>query len=158
MAKKSLKISIDEDVLKIAKDEIPNISKFLEEMFIQYFDYKNKELHKLKAEKSRLEEESSQNKLQIAMINEAIYTNENKQADFNHNQNRVWTKLIGFVINGIAIDDRMMHEGVEVLGLQDVDELNCILNVIDENYESLDKFKVRDDWTYAQSEYERLII
>ena len=39
MSKKSLKISIDEEILEKAKKHMPNLSAFFEECLIHYFGY-----------------------------------------------------------------------------------------------------------------------
>ncbi|WP_409200668.1 hypothetical protein [Methanobrevibacter sp. DSM 116169] len=156
MVKKRLELSIEEGLLKKAKKDIPNLSKFMEDMLHEYFDCDDKEGHMLRAKKSRYEDEMKQIRTQIAVIDEMLFNREHKETLDNEEVNRVWIKLIGFKINGMNITDTLLIEGVEVLGLESIDELNSMLETLSKNKSSLDGLKLRKDYEYAQEQYNLL--
>ena len=90
--KKSLKVSIDEDVLREAKDQINNLSSFVEESFRFYLgldnDSRNKEL-KLK----ELSNEINNKQFQRYLIEKSLVNKENNERLFLEEKNRRWRKL-----------------------------------------------------------------
>ena len=150
MTKKPIKLSVEENILEKAKNEIPNLSEFLEECLKHYFGYVNgtfpigninditDKIGKLQVELFLI----NQNYDVETAIEEAEVFEKDKAWRFLWNDYRV--RLIP--------DERLLAEAVEKLG---VDE-ETLEDVLDEVYEAKESIDT-NDWNIVYEWYNKVI-
>jgi len=148
MTKKPIKLSVEENILEKAKNEIPNLSEFLEECLKHYFGYVNgtfpigninditDKIGKLQVELFLI----NQNYDVETAIEEAEVFEKDKAWRFLWNDYRV--RLIP--------DERLLAEAVEKLGV-DEETLEDILDEVFEAMETVDT----DKWDIVYGWYKK---
>ena len=153
MAKKSLKVSIDEDILNNAKKEINNLSSFVEECFRFYLgldnDNRNKEL-KLK----ELSNEINNKQFQRYLIEKSLVNKENNERLFLEEKNRRWRKLWNYYYLYRTYDFEKMSDAIDILGMKE-EEIVLIMETLIEYKDEID-FKSSDKWDYAFKVYKQV--
>lgn len=151
--KKSLKVSIDEDVLKEAKEQINNLSSFVEESFRFYLgldnDNRNKEL-KLK----ELSNEINNKQFQRYLIEKSLVNKENNERVFLEEKNRRWRKLWNYYYLYRTYDFEKMSDAIDILGMKE-EEIVLIMETLIEYKDEID-FKSSDKWDYAFKVYKQV--
>lgn len=153
MTKKSLKLSIDEDVYDKAKKEINNLSSFVEEAFRFYLgldnDNRNKEL-KMK----ELSNEINNKQFQRYLIEKSLVNNENNERLFLEEKNRRWRKLWNYYYLYRTYDFDKMSDAIDILGMKE-EEIVLVMETLIEYKDEID-FKSSDKWDYAFKVYQQV--
>ena len=154
MTKKSLKVSIDEDVLSKAKMEINNLSLFVEEAFSFYLglsdvDYRVKEL-----ELKKLTENMDNIQFQRYLIEKSLTDKENSEKLFNEEKNRRWRKLWNYYYLYRSYDFEKISDAMSILDMSE-EELVEMMETLIEYKEEID-FKSSDKWDYSFNVYKQI--
>lgn len=154
MTKKSLKVSIDEDVLAKAKMEINNLSLFVEEAFSFYLglsdvDYRVKEL-----ELKKLTENMDNIQFQRYLIEKSLTDKENSEKLFNEEKNRRWRKLWNYYYLYRSYDFEKISDAMSILDMSE-EELVEMMETLIEYKEEID-FKSSDKWDYSFNVYKQI--
>ena len=126
MTKKDLTITIDEDILKKAKKQIPNLSKFIEECLKQYLGIGNNLTPTSKM--YDLVETISKSQLELYLMNERQHIEEAKQKAEKQEINLAWRHLYTEYRDTRTINQDKLKHAVEVLGVNS-EELTDIVEV-----------------------------
>lgn len=117
MTKKTINVSIDEEILKKAKEHLPNISNFFEECLKHYLGYANGTMPVV----SDLELLDKIGKLQT----ELFILNENYDAELsrkrveNFEKDKAWRFLWNDYRSRLRIDEILLKKAVELLELNE---------------------------------------
>jgi hypothetical protein len=126
MTKKQLILTIDEDIVKKAKDTIPNISGFVEECLKQYLGIGNNLIPTSKMKE--LVDTISKSQLELYLMNERGNIEEAKEKAAQQEINLAWRRLFTFYRDTRKIDDLLLKEASNVLEVP-TDELADIVEV-----------------------------
>jgi len=126
MTKKNLMITIDEELLKTAKKQMPNISKFFEECLKQYLGIGNNLIPTSKM--NELVETIGKCQLELYLMNERSNIEEAKEKAAKQEINLAWRRLFTFYRDSRKIDDLLLKEASKVLEVPE-DELTDIVEV-----------------------------
>lgn len=151
MAKKDLKLTIEEDLLIEMKEKIPNISKFLSEHAIIHLRADSRPEHIIREEivsKQHLimEAEQELEYLQAQLNNLTGYNQDQKERE-----GMVWRKLWSYYRETQQTHHKFMDPAVEVLK-ESEETLMELMNHIATFMERGDGIKVTD-WDYVKEKY-----
>ena len=125
MSKKSLKISIEEEVLEKAKKHIPNLSGFVEECLKHYFDYADGifpigNVNEITDKIGRLQ-------VELFLINQNYDAEESRKNAENEERDKAWRFLWNDFKPSLIPDETLLEKAIEVLGING-EELEDILD------------------------------
>ena len=125
MSKKSLKISIEEEVLEKAKKHIPNLSGFIEECLKHYFGYADGifpigNVNEITDKIGRLQ-------VELFLINQNYDAEESRKNAENEERNKAWRFLWNDFKPSLIPDETLLEKAIEVLGING-EELEDILD------------------------------
>jgi hypothetical protein len=125
MSKKSLKISIEEEVLEKAKKHIPNLSGFVEECLKHYFGYADGifpigNVNEITDKIGRLQ-------VELFLINQNYDAEESRKNAENEERNKAWRFLWNDFKSSLIPDETLLEKAIEVLGING-EELEDILD------------------------------
>lgn len=149
MAKKITTISIDEDILKAGKKEIPNFSKFIENCIRAYLkEYNVPDI------------ENELNKIREASLNIYILTSKNKEQEFTvkrdkETENRAWIKVWGTYRSNETYNQSDLENAGKTLHMTG-DSLLSLMNYL-KTYCSNEDLRKCDDWDYAVKLHEHML-
>ena len=126
MTKKQLILTIDEDIVKKAKETIPNIRGFVEECLKQYLGIGNNLIPTSKMKE--LVDTISKSQLELYLMNERGNIEEAKEKAAQQEINLAWRRLFTFYRDTRKIDDLLLKEASNVLEVP-TDELADIVEV-----------------------------
>jgi hypothetical protein len=126
MTKEAVKLSIDSEVLEKAKKQIPNLSGFLEECLKQYLGIGHNLVYT--SQMHELIEQIGDAQLQLYLMNERSHIEENKKKAAKQEINLAWRKLYTTYRDTRTIDEHLLQNAVEVLGVSG-EELTDIVEV-----------------------------
>ena len=141
--KKVTTISIDENILKIAKKEIPNISIFIEDCLKAYLGYNNAEIRTI---------DENMETIKNCLLN-IHYATSNNEIDVKQQYNEVeinksWLKLWNSKRNHLKLDDDDIKNELKVLGIT-YKELQEIFDKLD--FVSNENLIRCNDWKFVQT-------
>ena len=115
MSKKSLKISIEEEVLEKAKKHIPNLSGFVEECLKHYFGYADGifpigNVNEITDKIGRLQ-------VELFLINQNYDAEESRKNAENEERNKAWRFLWNDFKPSLIPDETLLEKAIEVLGI-----------------------------------------
>ena len=127
MSKKSLKISIEEEVLEKAKKHIPNLSGFVEECLKHYFGYADGifpigNVNEITDKIGRLQ-------VELFLINQNYDAEESRKNAENEERDKAWRFLWNDFKPSLIPDETLLEKAIEVLGING-EELEDILDWI----------------------------
>lgn len=127
MSKKSLKISIEEEVLEKAKKHIPNLSGFVEECLKHYFGYADGifpigNVNEITDKIGRLQ-------VELFLINQNYNAEESRKNAENEERDKAWRFLWNDFRPTLIPDETLLEKAIEVLGING-EELEDILDWI----------------------------
>ena len=113
MSKKSLKISIEEEVLEKAKKHIPNLSGFVEECLKHYFGYADGifpigNVNEITDKIGRLQ-------VELFLINQNYDAEESRKNAENEERNKAWRFLWNDFKPTLIPDETLLEKAIEVL-------------------------------------------
>ena len=125
MSKKSLKISIEEEVLEKAKKHIPNLSGFVEECLKHYFGYADAifpigNVNEITDKIGRLQ-------VELFLINQNYDAEESRKNAENEERDKAWRFLWNDFKPSLIPDETLLEKAIEVLGING-EELEDILD------------------------------
>ncbi len=125
MSKKSLKISIEEEVLEKAKKHIPNLSGFVEECLKHYFGYADGifpigNVNEITDKIGRLQ-------VELFLINQNYNAEESRKNAENEERDKAWRFLWNDFRPTLIPDETLLEKAIEVLGING-EELEDILD------------------------------
>ena len=125
MSKKSLKISIEEEVLEKAKKHIPNLSGFVEECLKHYFGYADGifpigNVNEITDKIGRLQ-------VELFLINQNYDAEESRKNAENEERDKAWRFLWNDFKPSLIPDETLLEKAIEVLGING-EELEYILD------------------------------
>ena len=125
MSKKSLKISIEEEVLEKAKKHIPNLSGFIEECLKHYFGYADGifpigNVNEITDKIGRLQ-------VELFLINQNYDAEESRKNAENEERDKAWRFLWNDFRPSLIPDETLLEKAIEVLGING-EELEDILD------------------------------
>ena len=144
--KKQLVLTIDEMVLKKAKENIPNLSNFLEECLKHYLGLNAGEypVHNAKELLNKI----SECQLELYLLNEENKLNENREQAEQDLIGSTWRKLYATYRDTKNVPKKQLDEAEKILGVPS-SELNDILEL---SYIFRDETDVTD-WEKVRAEY-----
>lgn len=151
MTKKVIKLSIDEDIIEIAKKQIPNISGFVEECLRNYLGigeylipvYKQQELN----------ETIAKCQLELFLMNEKSKITNREEKMKEHEINQAWRPLWAEYRDSRKYTQAKFDHAVKVLNVP-ADELEDILDVLyvekyDTHVEPMNWLEVYNEFGYG---------
>ena len=127
MSKKSLKISIEEEVLEKAKKHIPNLSGFVEECLKHYFGYADG-IFPI-GNVNEITEKIGKLQVELFLINQNYDTEESRKNAENEERDKAWRFLWNDFKPSLIPDETLLEKAIEVLGING-EELEDILDWI----------------------------
>ena len=125
MSKKSLKISIEEEVLEKAKKHIPNLSGFVEECLKHYFGYADAifpigNVNEITDKIGRLQ-------VELFLINQNYDVEESRKNAENEERDKAWRFLWNDFKPSLIPDETLLEKAIDILGING-EELEDILD------------------------------
>jgi len=150
MTKERVNISIEKTLLEKAKNEIPNLSGFIEECLKHYFGYANGtfpigNINEITNKIGKLQ-------VDLFLINENYDVEESRKKAENFEKDKAWRFLWNDYRVRLIPDERLLAEAVEKLG---VDE-ETLEDVLDEVYEAKESIDT-NDWNIVYEWYNKVI-
>ena len=155
MAKEPINLSVDGDLLAIAKKHIPNLSKFFTECLEAWLDYQDKNDEQKAAELLNQTTKINDAKMKIFLLLEDTYYEENAEEQIkNKKLSDIWLTVWAPHRRRAKADPRDTQEAMEKLGL-DEEELEDILfdAYHDFTHDLKDQPYLFDDWSYVRENY-----
>ena len=148
MTKERVNISIEKTLLEKAKNEIPNLSGFIEECLKHYFGYANGtfpigNINEITNKIGKLQ-------VDLFLINENYDVEESRKKAENFEKDKAWRFLWNDYRVRLIPDERLLAEAVEKLG---VDE-ETLEDVLDEVYEAKESIDT-NDWNIVYEWYKK---
>ena len=125
MSKKSLKISIEEEVLEKAKKHIPNLSGFVEECLKHYFGYADG-IFPI-GNVNEITEKIGKLQVELFLINQNYDAEESRKKTENIEKDKAWRFLWNDFKPTLIPDETLLEKAIEVLGING-EELEDILD------------------------------
>ena len=125
MSKKSLKISIEEEVLEKAKKHIPNLSGFVEECLKHYFGYADG-IFPI-GNVNEITEKIGKLQVELFLINQNYDAEESRKNAENEERDKAWRFLWNDFKPSLIPDETLLEKAIEVLGING-EELEDILD------------------------------
>ena len=125
MTKKRLEISIDENVLKKAKKQIPNLSGFVEECLKHYFGYADGIFPV--GNVNEINDKIGKLQLEMFLINQNYDAGESRKEAEELEKDKAWRFLWNDYRSRLIPDEKLLKKAVEVLGINE-EELEDILD------------------------------
>ncbi|MDR1018643.1 MAG: hypothetical protein LBM02_08090 [Lachnospiraceae bacterium] len=148
MGKKDLKLTIDEIVVKKAKEEIPNISKLVEETLRTYLDAKDNDEFLIRTRIKAEEEQINRSQTQIDLLNAQLKLRREAKYGEKTTKNRAWRSIWDNYRNyGTYKADDMEHAITTLKRTEK--ELNSLLELIKSYGRHLDGLKSQE-WDYVK--------
>ena len=150
MTKKSLKISIEEEILEKAKKQIPNLSGFVEECLKHYFGYADGIFPV--GNVNEINDKIGKLQVEMFLINQNHDAEESMKEAEELEKDKAWRFLWNDYRSRLIPDEKLLKKAIEVLGmngeeLEDILDWVYITDVeVDTNYwqEVLKKYEVND--------------
>lgn len=154
--KKDIKLTIDENLLAIAKKHIPNLSKFFTECLETWLDYQNKNDEQKAAELLKQTTKINDAKMKIFLLLEDTYYEENAEEKIKNKKNSdAWLRIWALHRRGAKADPRDMEEVRKILGIKDEEEFEDILfdAYHDFTHDLKNQPELFDDWNFIREKY-----
>ena len=151
MTKKVIKLSIEEDVITIAKKQIPNISGFFEECLKNYLGIGEQLIPVYKQQE--LNETIAKCQLELFLMNEKSKIENREEKMREHEINQAWRPLWAEYRDSRKYTQAKFDNAVKVLGVS-ADELEDILDVLfvekyDTQVEPMNWLEVYNEFGYG---------
>lgn len=154
--KKDVTLSVDEDLLTIAKKHIPNLSKFFTECLESWLDYTDKNGEQRGAELLEQQKAMNMAKMKIYLLLEDTYYEENMEEKIRNKKNSdAWLRIWAPYRRGGKPDPKEMEEVMKILEIEDEEEMEDILfdAYQDFTHDLKDQQQLFDDWQYVKENY-----
>ena len=150
MTKKTIGLSIDENILQKAKKEIPNLSEFLEECLKHYFGYANGtfpvgNINDITNKIGKLQ-------VELFLINQNYDTETAIKEAEEFEKDKAWRFLWNDYRIKLIADEMLMENAVKELGIDE----DTLEDLLDELYETNDAVDT-DSWDNVLEWYNKVI-
>jgi hypothetical protein len=149
MTKKKITVSIDDDILKIAKKQMPNISEFFNECLREYLGLTNGTYPTANAQE--LIETIGKSQAKLFILNESFDVQENMKLIENEKINRPFRALWNDYKRRLKPNQELMQD---VLKVVDIDE-DTLEDLLDYAYVNMDSFSLNFSWEEVYSRYQQ---
>ena len=144
MTKKVTTISIDEDILIMAKKELPNLSIFVEDCLKAFLGFNKSELRTI---------DENLDVIKNAMLNIQIISAKDNEININNNfntaeQNKAWSKIWRNYRNNINLNNDEWEEAGLILNTS-VSDLKELVEVLEFTC-NRDEILKCDEWAFAK--------
>ena len=153
--KKDVTLTVEENLLAIAKKHIPNLSKFFTECLETWLDYQDKDEDQRAAELLKQTAAINDAKMKIFLLLEDTYYEEDAEEKIkNKKLSDAWLRVWAPQRRRAKADPRDTQEVMEILDLTE-EELDDIL--FDAYHDYTHKYKGQeylfDDWSFVRENY-----
>lgn len=151
--KQQLKVSIDEEILKLAKEHIPNISNFFEGCLRAYFQFVTENDEQRGEELRKNWEDFHRAKLNIHLLMNVDTENKHIEKMHEENKTNAWLSIWGDYKFTHNYQKHKMEEACKVLNLTE-QELAAVMESCLFSYNK-DKTKayIFDNWKYIEENF-----
>ena len=125
MTKKSLKISIEEEILEKAKKQIPNLSGFVEECLKHYFGYADGIFPV--GNVNEINDKIGKLQVEMFLINQSYDIEESRKEAEELEKDKAWRFLWNDYRQRLIPNEKLLKKAIEVLG-KNGEELEDILD------------------------------
>ena len=125
MTKQRINISIDSELLKKAKRDIPNLSGFVEECLKHYFGYAEGTIPV--GDINEITDKIGKLNVELFLINQNYNAKENMKRVEDEKKNKAWRFLWNDFRPRLIPDETLMEKAIEELGMNE-EELEDILD------------------------------
>ena len=150
MTKVRTTLTIDENIYEKAKNQIPNLSEFLEECLKYYFGLVDGMMPIINDQELLDEIGKLQAKLYISKQNFDV--GESIKRAENFEKNKAWRFLWNDYYRRLIPDKNLMATAVEVLGIDE----DTLEDLLDEVYEAKDSIDT-DEWSNVKEWYDKAV-
>ena len=147
MKKARTTLTIDKDLLEKAKQNIPNLSEFIEKCLEQYLGYVNGLYPTAKA--SDIIQNISKSQAELFILNKSFDVHKEMKLIENEKINRPFRALWNDYRRRLEMNPELMHDVLEVV---DVDE-ETLEDVLDYAYENMDSLSLNFSWEEVYEKY-----
>ena len=150
MAKQALKITIDEDILEQVKNNIPNISEFVEGCFISYLTFAIENEEERGEELRKAWETFHKAKLDIHLLMKIDYKDKNIQNAIIKQKNQAWLTVWSDYRRVGSTQYNKIEKASKKLEIT-TEELKQVLeDTLFKAKQDMTKLYIYDDWHYIQ--------
>lgn len=151
--KKQLKISIEEETLELAKEHIPNISKFVENCFKAYFKFTTEDDEQRGEELRKNWEDFHRAKLNIHLLMNV--DSENKQIEKVHenNLNLAWLGIWKTYKFTQTYQPHAMEEAIRILHVSKEELEEVMEDCMFAAKQNMREIYIFDSWRYVEENY-----
>ena len=148
--KQPLKISIEEDILEQVKDNIPNISEFVEGCFIAYLSFAIENEEDRGEELRKAWEAFHKAKLDIHLLMKVDYEGRDMQNAINKQKTDAWLQVWSDYRRVGSTQDFKLEKSSKILEI-DIDILKQLLeDTLFKAKLDMTKLYIFDDWKYIE--------
>ena len=148
MTKQPIKLSVDEEILKIAKSEIPNLSSFFQDCLELYLNINTEEF-----ELQKLTKVISEANFKRELLLKSHLDKKYEEKDLKQQQNHYWSMLYGAYLHNNN-DWDLMKKCIEILGQSEEVLISMMETLKYEDSNEFDKIRTLTDWEYTVSLFE----
>lgn len=148
MAKKDVKLTIDEFVLKKAKEEIPNLSKLFEETLRIHLDSKDSDEYRIRTQMKAQEDSIRRAETQLEILNAQLKVIRDAKYSDKKEKDRAWRGIYDQMRTSKYYTDEAMDNAVRVLGW-DKNRLHDIVEYIVNAGRSVNALKCQE-WDHVK--------
>lgn len=149
MTKQAIKLSIDEEILKIAKREIPNLSSFFQQCLELYINTNHEEF-----ELQKLSRTISEANFKRELLFKSQLDKKYEEQDLIAEQNHYWTMLYGSYLHNNSTEWELMKKCIEILGQSEEVLISMMDTLKYEDSAEFDKLRTLTDWRYTVGLFE----
>lgn len=142
-------VRINKKLLEDAKENIPNISAFVEECLEQYLGYANGTYPT--ANDREILDKIGKLQVELFISNQNYDLDKERQKAESQKLNSTWFQLWNDFRKRLTVNERFMDEAVNVLGL----DAEVLEDMLDFTYENMDSFGVDFTWEEVYERYEK---
>ena len=145
MGKKSIKLSVNEDILTEARKTIPNMSNFFEDMLKLYL-----ESNKYDIQLNNITQQITELNFKRSVLMKTKLDKKYEERDLYELKNNLWNRLYSNYSIQKDYSWDLMKECIEVLGYSE-EFLVSIMDALLDNVGKYDNLKAKTDWEYVLS-------
>jgi hypothetical protein len=154
MTKKTIGLSIDEDILQKAKDTIPNLSEFFEECLKHYFGYADGTFPI--GNINDITDKIGKLQVELFLINQNYDMKTAMKEAENFEKDKAWRFLWNDYRIRLIPDEMLMTNAVKELGI-DEDTLEDLLDEVYEAMKNSEDFIDTDEWQNVIDWYNKVV-
>lgn len=143
MSKKSIKLSVEEEILSEARKHIPNMSNFFENVLKSYIESNQYDLELLD-----ITQQITELNFKRSLLVKTKLDKKYEERDLSEQKNNVWNRLYSTYSIQKNYSWSLMKESIEILGYSEdflVDTMEALLD----NKGKYDNIRAKTDWEYV---------